>query len=232
MAWGAGDLKYESFSSVDAKKIALGQETQSGWYRRFGKRVFDVTLAVLILPLLTPAIAILWLMAQRDGGPGFFGHERVGQGGTFFKCWKIRSMVHDANERLEVLLASDPVARAEWERDQKLSNDPRITGFGRFIRRTSLDELPQILNVLRGEMSFVGPRPVVEEELERYGLRKRTYLAMKPGITGLWQVSGRNDVGYSERVAMDVSYSRQMSFLKDTQLIMLTARSVLLSTGK
>lgn len=166
-----------------------------------------------------------------DGGPGFFGHERVGQDGTRFKCWKIRSMVFDANERLSALLASDPEARAEWERDHKLVNDPRITRFGRFIRRTSLDELPQIVNVLAGDMSFVGPRPVVEEELERYGEARSAYLAMKPGITGLWQVSGRNSIEYSERVALDVQYRDEMSFLRDASLIALTARCVVSPTG-
>ncbi|MEO0329692.1 MAG: sugar transferase, partial [Pseudomonadota bacterium] len=145
---------------------------------------------------------------------------------------KIRSMSFDAKERLEALLASDPVARAEWERDQKLVNDPRITPFGRFIRRTSLDELPQIINVLKGEMSFVGPRPVVEDELVRYGHRKATYLSMKPGITGLWQVSGRNDVTYEERVEFDVTYGRDISFTTDVTLIAATARSVVSSSGR
>ena len=191
-----------------------------------------LALALLLLPLVAPAIFVLWLIARTDGGPGLYGHERIGRCGVTFKCWKIRTMVCDANERLLELLESDPEARAEWERDQKLQNDPRIIPFGSFMRRTSLDELPQIFNVLRGDMSFVGPRPVVQDELEKYGERKAVYTSIRPGITGLWQVSGRNSLSYSQRVMLDVRYSNDISFLNDIKLISLTPRSVALATGK
>ena len=225
-------MKYEDFSDAIAGSVSVSEAQTGSWYERSGKRLFDFTFAIALLPLLAPVIVLLWVIARKDGGPGFFGHERVGKDGNLFRCWKIRSMSFDAKERLEALLESDPVARAEWERDQKLLNDPRITPFGSFIRRTSLDELPQIINVLKGEMSFVGPRPVVAEELGRYGHRKATYLSMKPGITGLWQVSGRNDVSYDERVEFDVTYGRDISFTTDVTLIAATARSVVCSSGR
>ncbi|GAA6198649.1 hypothetical protein NBRC116598_40940 [Pseudophaeobacter arcticus] len=141
-------------------------------------------------------------------------------------------MVADAESRLEAYLKANPEAAAEWARDHKLTNDPRITRFGQFIRKTSLDELPQIWNVLKGEMSFVGPRPVVTKELEKYGQDLPSYLAQKPGITGLWQVSGRNDVSYDERVQMDVDYLEKRSFLIDLKIIGKTALSVLGRTGR
>jgi lipopolysaccharide/colanic/teichoic acid biosynthesis glycosyltransferase len=152
--------------------------------------------------------------------------------GKAFKCWKIRTMVHDAETRLRAHLKADPEAAAEWDRDRKLTNDPRITRLGQFLRRTSLDELPQIWNVLRGEMSFVGPRPIVRSELQKYGSFRGAYKTMKPGITGLWQVSGRNDVSYDERVKMDVEYMNNVSFLLDVQIILGTAGAVLSRTGK
>ncbi|MFL4472276.1 sugar transferase [Tateyamaria armeniaca] len=228
---GAGALKYEDFSAIAADVTAVPETENDGLYARYGKRLFDLVCAGLLLPLLVPVIAILWLIARRDGGPGFYGHERVGRDGVTFKCWKVRSMVHDAEVRLDNLLKRDPAARQEWENNQKLSNDPRITAFGSFIRKTSLDELPQIINVIRGEMSFVGPRPVVEDELRRYGTRKAIYLRMKPGITGLWQVNGRNGTSYNERVALDVSYNEVVSLALDVKLMLTTVRCVLFRTG-
>ena len=156
---------------------------------------------------------MLWVISTRDGGPEFFGHVRVGKDGVPFRCWKVRTMVVDAQEKLEAHLKCNPEAAKEWTQDHKLSNDPRITRYGNVLRRTSLDELPQILNVIKGEMSFVGPRPIVEDELVRYGPFKGTYLSMRPGITGLWQVSGRDDISYDERVDLDLIYSRDISFL-------------------
>lgn len=203
-----------------------------GFYKRFGKRVFDILMAIVMLPSLLPVIAVLWLLTVRDGGAGFFGHVRVGKDGKRFRCWKVRTMVVDAEEKLQDYLAQNPEAAAEWERDFKLENDPRITKLGKFLRRTSLDELPQIWNVLKGEMTFVGPRPIVEKELERYGNRVGHYLAITPGITGLWQVSGRNDVSYETRVAMDVNYRKLCSFGLDLMIILKTGGSVIFSTGK
>ncbi|MEB3417447.1 sugar transferase [Salipiger manganoxidans] len=201
-------------------------------YTRFGKRALDLTLAIAMLPLLLPVITVLWLLTRRDGGPGFFGHRRVGRNGKSFRCWKIRTMVVDAEAKLQQHLADNPEAAAEWARDHKLTNDPRITRIGNFLRRTSLDELPQIWNVLKGEMSFVGPRPVTRVEMKKYGFYRTAYLSMRPGITGLWQVSGRNDVSYDERVRMDVQYLSDASLANDLKLILGTGMAVLGSTGR
>ncbi|KUP93538.1 sugar transferase [Tritonibacter horizontis] len=207
-------------------------EGHNGIYAQVGKRLFDLCLALLLLPLILPIIAILAILARRDGGEAFFGHKRVGQDGVSFRCWKIRSMVPDAAARLKKHLDENPEAAAEWARDHKLTNDPRITRFGNFIRKTSLDELPQILNVLKGEMTFVGPRPVITDELPKYGNKVQHYLAQKPGITGLWQVSGRNDVSYDERVDMDVAYLERRSLMLDINIIARTALAVLGTTGR
>ncbi|PCI45041.1 MAG: exopolysaccharide biosynthesis protein [Alphaproteobacteria bacterium] len=203
-----------------------------GFYTSHGKRIFDVVFAVLLLPLLVPVIAALWLLTRRDGGSGFFGHMRIGQNGQPFKCWKVRTMVVGAEGKLKAYLADNREAAAEWARDQKLSNDPRITRFGDFLRKTSLDELPQIWNVLKGEMSFVGPRPVVRDELVRYGPQVGAYLAMRPGITGLWQVSGRNNTSYQERIELDCQYKHEIGFSRDLWVIAKTVKSVALRTGQ
>lgn len=202
------------------------------FYRTFGKRWLDLVLALLILPVVAPVIGAIWLWTLRDGGPGFFGHERVGLHGNTFKCWKIRSMVADAETRLALHLAGDSAAAAEWGLHHKLARDPRVTAMGRFIRRTSLDELPQIWNVICGEMSLVGPRPVVPEELDRYRGNLASYLALRPGITGLWQVYGRNEVSYEARVGMDVAYGRNIGMLTDLKLILMTGGSVFNATGR
>ena len=205
-----------------------------GWagYRRTGKRIFDYVFAIALLPLIAPVIAVLSLAIARDGGNPFFGHRRIGRDGKVFRCWKLRTMVVDAEARLQAHLRDNPEAAAEWKKCHKLTNDPRVTRLGCFLRRTSLDELPQIWNVLRNEMSFVGPRPVVRSELHRYGPHRVTYKSMMPGITGLWQVSGRNDISYAERVELDLAYSNSMSFLTDAMLIARTGLSVIARTGK
>lgn len=202
-------------------------------YARFGKRLLDLLFAVAIAPVILPVIAVLWVLVRREGGPGFFAHKRVGQDGREFSCLKIRTMVPDAEARLAEYLAENAEARAEWARDVKLKNDPRVTRLGAFLRKTSLDELPQLFNVLRGEMSFVGPRPVPRKELEeRYGNRASIYTSLKPGITGLWQVSGRNDVSYARRIALDARYGQIQSFALDTKIILKTALAVLNRTGQ
>ena len=177
-------------------------------FERGLKRMFDLISVVVILMLFGPLMLVIAsLIAATSGSQVIYGHMRVGRNGKEFKCLKFRSMVKNSEQVLQDLLDSDPEARAEWDRDFKLKNDPRITRLGRFIRRTSLDELPQLWNVLRGEMSVVGPRPVVQKELDLYyaGAR-RHYLSVPPGLTGLWQVSGRNDMSYEERVALDCRY--------------------------
>jgi len=196
------------------------------------KRALDIIGAGVGLVLLAPFFLIVALMVRADGGPAFFAHQRVGRGGKLFGCLKFRSMVVDSQARLESLLANDPTARAEWEATRKLKNDPRITRIGRFLRSTSLDELPQLINVLRGEMSLVGPRPVQEAEIDRYyGASAAHYMAVRPGITGLWQVSGRSETSYESRVALDVSYVSRPSLLADLSILLRTPIAVLSRRG-
>jgi Undecaprenyl-phosphate galactose phosphotransferase WbaP len=191
------------------------------------KRLFDVAGSATLLLLLSPLFAFVAYKVSRDGGSAFFGHERVGQGGKAFKCYKFRSMVVNAEEVLKDLLERDPVARVEWGKDFKLKNDPRVNPIGHFLRRTSMDELPQLWNVLRGEMSLVGPRPVVLAELERYGGDVVYYLMAKPGMTGLWQVSGRNDVDYDTRVYFDAWYVKNWSLWTDVAILFKTISVVM-----
>ena len=218
-------------TAANTADLRIGRDSTAPLYPSIFKRLFDIFLSVLLLPILLPIIAILYVVVGSDGGPGFFGHRRVGRNGRMFKCWKVRTMVVDAQERLDALLASDAQARAEWDRDRKLRNDPRVTRVGNFLRKSSLDELPQIFNVLKGEMSLVGPRPITEAELERYGAQQAVYLAMRPGVTGLWQVSGRNEVTYNERVSMDSTYYNSVSLGTDLRILAKTADAVLSKTG-
>jgi lipopolysaccharide/colanic/teichoic acid biosynthesis glycosyltransferase len=191
------------------------------------KRGFD-----LLLPFLLPVFAVLALVIKcTSSGPVFFRHRRIGQHGKVFYLYKFRTMVPDGDRLLRLYLAENPEARKEWAQQHKLRFDPRITPVGRVLRRTSLDELPQIFNVFRGEMSFVGPRPIVREEIHRYGDSFSIYAAARPGITGLWQVSGRGELSYEERVAMDVEYVRTWSLLGDLRMLMKTSHAVLKSKG-
>lgn len=201
------------------------------WPARLLKRVFDLTAAlVLLLVLALPVVYIAWRI-RRDGGPAIFAHRRVGQSGHTFPCYKFRTMHVDAERQLRELLATDPAARAEWEREFKLRNDPRITPIGHFLRRTSLDELPQLFNVIRGEMSLVGPRPIIEAELARYAEDVDYFLMVRPGMTGLWQVSGRNDVGYDTRVYLDTWYVKNWSLWYDIAILFKTIRVVFKREG-
>jgi exopolysaccharide production protein ExoY len=195
------------------------------------KRGFDVVAGLLLLIGFAPLLLILALAVSWDGGPALFGHRRIGTGGRPFKCWKFRSMVVDAEAALARTLASDPQARLEWERDFKLRNDPRVTRLGRFLRKSSLDELPQLFSVITGEMSLIGPRPIVADEVPRYGAGFADYAACRPGITGLWQVSGRNDIDYAERVAIDRRYARSWSFAGDMSILVRTVGVVLRRNG-
>jgi exopolysaccharide production protein ExoY len=188
--------------------------------------------AALLLLVLSPALLLIALALWRaDGAPLLFGHYRVGQHGRLFKCLKFRTMRRDAAQALAELLASNPAARAEWERDQKLTHDPRVTPIGSFLRRTSLDELPQLINVLRGEMVLVGPRPITVGELTRYGFVRWHYLSVRPGMTGLWQVSGRNDTTYDERVALDQRYVETRSLGVDMDILVRTVGVVVNRNG-
>jgi Undecaprenyl-phosphate galactose phosphotransferase WbaP len=196
------------------------------------KRAMDILGAGTLLLLAAPAFLLLALLIRADGGSAFYAHERVGRGGRRFGCLKFRSMVVDSQARLAALLAADPEARAEWEATRKLKDDPRVTRTGRFLRATSLDELPQLLNVLRGEMSLVGPRPVVAAELAaHYGAAAEYYLSVRPGITGLWQISGRSETSYDTRVALDTQYATNPSIWTDLRILLRTPVVVLSRRG-
>jgi Undecaprenyl-phosphate galactose phosphotransferase WbaP len=189
------------------------------------KRLFDLASVLVILALFWWAIiAVAIAVRLTTGSPVIYGHKRIGRDGREFKCYKFRSMVPNADEVLSRLLATNAEAREEWNRDFKLKNDPRVTRVGRFIRKTSLDEFPQLWNVVRNDMSIVGPRPVVRKELDQYylGAFKARYLSVKPGLTGLWQVSGRNDMDYSERVELDRAYVCSWGVWSDFMIVMRT----------
>lgn len=201
------------------------------WPARLLKRMFDLVAALLILLLLALPLLLIAIRIRQDGGPAIFAHRRVGQSGRMFPCYKFRTMHVDAERQLRELLARDPAARAEWDREFKLRNDPRITPIGQFLRKTSLDELPQLFNVIRGEMSLVGPRPIIEAELERYGDDMDYFLMVRPGMTGLWQVSGRNHVDYETRVYLDTWYVKNWSLWYDIAIMFKTVRVVLARDG-
>lgn len=194
-------------------------------------RAMDIVIATAALIFFFPLMLVLSVTLALQGGPVFFAHQRLGLNGGRFYCLKFRSMVVNAEERLAKLLSENPEARKEWCADHKLRHDPRITAFGRFLRRSSLDELPQLINVLKGEMSIVGPRPIVEAEIVRYGHRIGSYYAVKPGITGIWQVSGRNDISYRTRVAMDCVYARAIKPSLYVWLVLATIPAVLARRG-
>lgn len=219
-------------SSVALGASSFSRPFADTFHARWGKRAFDLFLAVILLPVLIPVICMLAALVALDGASPFFGHKRVGKGGREFQCWKIRTMVCDAQGLLAQHLAENPEAAKEWKLKHKLEHDPRTTRLGRFLRMSSLDELPQLLNVLRGEMSFVGPRPVVLEELDRYGTRAGIYKRLRPGITGPWQVSGRNSVSYDDRVALDVLYAQNITWRSDVLILFKTAATVARLTGR
>lgn len=189
---------------------------------RIIKRIMDIVGSLLLIILLSPLFFILCILIRRDGGNAIFSHKRVGQNGNTFNCLKFRSMVNNSQEILDELLQKDPSAKAEWEKDFKLKDDPRITPLGKFLRRTSIDELPQLFNVLLGQMSLVGPRPIVADELSYYKDDIDYYFMAKPGMTGLWQVSGRNDVDYETRVYFDSWYVKNWSMWNDIAILFKT----------
>lgn len=192
------------------------------------KRAFDIVVSLTALIFFAPAFAtVALLIKMSDNGPVFYKHTRVGRQGMRFECWKFRTMATDSDERLAHILLTDPVAAEEWQTSQKLSNDPRITKIGKFLRKTSLDELPQFWNVLMGDMSAVGPRPITRAELNRYGKERRYYLLVKPGITGLWQVSGRTSTGYEKRIGFDREYLEEWSWLGEIWILLMTLPAVM-----
>lgn len=196
------------------------------------KRLIDIFLILLFSPILIPVFIILMFLTKvTSRGPIFYGHKRVGKNGKEFKCWKFRSMCIDADKKLAEILANNPQMRAEWEKDRKFTNDPRVTKFGKFLRKTSLDELPQLINILVGQMSFVGPRPVTEPELVKYGEYRDFVLSVTPGLSGMWQTSGRSDTEYEERIALDLYYIQNWSIWLDIWILIKTVYVVLKGRG-
>lgn len=195
-------------------------------------RCADISLSLVLLAIMAPLMTLLALVVLSDGnGRVFFGHRRLGQGGCEFRCYKFRTMVPNAEAKLAALLAANPYLRQQWERDHKLDDDPRVTRFGRFLRVSSLDELPQLWNVLRGDMSLVGPRPIVRDEVARYGRYIEHYFSVRPGVTGLWQISGRSDLSYRRRVALDVKYAKSRCIWLYFRIMALTVPAVITGRG-
>lgn len=227
----AAPMPVQSFVA-DARHFRRHVATaRPAWSDRLGlwmDQLAALVLLILLSPVMLVVTALIW---RSDGAPILFGHYRVGQHGRLFRCLKFRSMYRSSEQMLKDLLARDEAARAEWERDHKLLNDPRVTPIGNFLRRTSLDELPQLFNVLRGEMSLVGPRPITVAELPRYGRVRWHYLSVRPGMTGLWQVSGRNDVSYEERVELDRRYVESDSLRMRLSILWRTVDVVLHGSG-
>lgn len=200
-------------------------------YREKFKRTLDIALSVAGLTFFLPLIGLLVLVIRLDGGPAFFVHCRIGRKGREFGCIKFRSMVVDADRALSDYLSRNENAREEWETTRKLRDDPRITRLGKFLRKSSIDEIPQLWNVFIGDMSIVGPRPIVRAELPKYGNEVDTYYSVRPGITGLWQVSGRSDTTYEARVKLDTEYANNLSFQRDAEIIGKTCLVVLRRNG-
>lgn len=226
-----GGIEVESLFNEKLILLRLKNNLARSW-NRYLKTIFDFALTLVGTVVISPILIFIAIWIYIDSpGPVIFKHTRIGKNGKAFTCYKFRSMCVDAKAKLEKLLETDPEAKAEWERDFKLKNDPRVTKSGAFLRKTSLDELPQIFNVLKGEMSLVGPRPIIVEELERYEEYVGDYLMVKPGITGMWQVRGRNDTTYSERVQMDSWYVRNWSVWLDVILLWKTIKAVVCRKG-
>jgi len=212
-------------AEATASQLLQGQSKRG----RMIKRAGDIVFSLLVLVLGSPLFLLLALLVKLSSrGSVFYSQRRIGRGYRGFGCLKFRTMRKDADRVLAAVLAADPALRAEFERDHKLRNDPRITPLGKFLRRSSLDELPQFLNVLKGQMSVVGPRPIVWEELRRYGAAMDEVLSVRPGLTGLWQVSGRNNLSYSKRVRLDLHYARHRNFWLDLRIVLRTVGVVLL----
>ena len=218
------DINERKSNKVNSKRVLY----------RFIKRIIDIIGALVGIIVLIPTTIVLYIIRKilkEDDGPLFYEHLRYGKNGKMFRMYKYRSMCMHADEKLKEYLDKNDDARKEFEEYQKLSNDPRITKLGQFLRRTSLDELPQMINILLGDLSFVGPRPVVKNELERYGKNKEKFLSVKPGLTGYWQVNGRSNTTYEERIEMELYYAENCSLWLDTKIFIKTFAAVLKKEG-
>jgi len=230
-------MVFQTEPGVRVRRVGISRSPLRGMRRNsrpvpLSKLAFDKVFASFALVFLAPVIGLIAVtILLTEGGPVFFGHQRVGLGGRRFKCLKFTSMCQNADQRLAQVLEHDPDARAEWQSTRKLTNDPRISALGAVLRKTSLDELPQLWNVLRGDMSIVGPRPIVMDEAEYYGPYFSDYLLVLPGVTGAWQVSGRSDTTYEQRVALDVDYIRSRGFFGDIKIVLKTVAVILKRDG-
>ena len=222
-------MNFQPKTDPSIEEIGHPEHGLTGYYTTRGKRIFDVAFSLCLLPAVLPVVSILALIVSLNGGAPFFKQTRIGRNGRLFSCYKLRSMVIDAEMQLSSLLVENQMAAAEWSERQKLGSDPRVTLVGRVMRKTGLDELPQFLNVLRGEMSLVGPRPVVPEELARYGAFAPYYLSLRPGLTGRWQISDRSVAPYDQRVQLDVQYQKNVTFMGDLWIVLRTPFSILFS---
>lgn len=225
-------MSVKSQSAVLARVAAaplLGSKTSPWLYRSLVKRPLDLLAVLLASPVVVPLVLLLALLVMMDGKNPFYAQRRIGRDGRIFRMWKLRSMVHDADQRLESYLAENPEARQEWDATQKLRNDPRVTPFGRALRASSMDELPQLWNVLTGEMSLVGPRPMMPEQQPLYS--GEGYYRLRPGITGFWQTAGRNRTTFAARAWYDDRYERSLSFGSDMAILLRTVAVVLGRTG-
>jgi len=219
---------YEWYPSELAAEIPVGERRNRALYP-LAKRAFDITVTLVLAPFALLLVGLLALLIRLDGGPALFAQPRLGKGGVTFRLWKLRTMVPDADQRLQTYLNSNPAARAEWDLTQKLAMDPRITKLGRWLRKYSIDELPQLYNVLCGDMSLVGPRPMLPEQRQYYP--ETAYFDMRPGLTGLWQVNVRNDCSFAERARHDTRYALSMSFTTDIRILLMTPAVVIRGTG-
>lgn len=223
----------QTMDSTESLQIGLSliEPYQSAFVRRT-KRAIDIVAALCFFTFFGGFYLLIWTgVLLTSGGPAIYSQARYGKDGKIFKFYKFRSMINNSEEVLEAHLKSDPMARLQWDKYQKLDHDPRITKFGSFIRKTSLDELPQFWNVLVGQMSLVGPRPCMPNQRELYGHGWKFYCAVRPGITGLWQVSGRNKLTFSHRVALDIEYVKKLSIMDDLKIMFRTFSVVLTGHG-
>lgn len=219
----------ENDRAVGFGLVEVKPEAPKGLYAQYIKRILDICFVLLTAPVTVPVVALFALLIRRDGGPAFYGQPRIGRDGRTFICWKLRSMVVDADEKLTAYLAQNPEANAEWLVSQKLRKDPRITRFGRFIRKSSIDELPQLWCVLKGDMSLVGPRPFLPEQKKLY--KGNAYYMLRPGLTGFWQVSDRNESSFSSRAVYDNRYAAELDMWTDLKILFRTVGVVMRATG-
>ena len=223
---------YERNGGYKRQEAGHGQAVSHAVYNRIGKRLLDLGLSLFMMPVLLPVMIGIWIAIRLDGGAATFAQPRVGRGGRVFSCYKFRSMVPEAERVLAEMCAQDPVIAQEWAAHQKLRSDPRVTRIGAFLRKTSLDELPQIFNVLRGDMSLVGPRPFLPAQKDIYdALGGQAYYRLRPGVTGLWQICSRNDTTFAAGVHFDEAYARELGLQSDLSLILQTAKVVVRHTG-